>query len=76
MKHVIIASIVLALMVPLVTTGVAAKNDNALIKSSKKPGKTCDTLAPGSSAHKDCIQSQAHIGQTDKGKGKGQSKKP
>jgi hypothetical protein len=68
MKRLLFASVALAPMVP-VGASAAPKNDNAIVKSSKKPGKTCRTLAPGSSARKDCVQTFAHTGQTDKGKG-------
>ena len=70
----------LCALIPLTFAGVSAapKNDHAITESSKKPGKSCDNLTRGSADYKQCIQTQAHIGQTDKdkGKGKGQSKKP
>jgi hypothetical protein len=80
MKRLWIVPLALALAGPPVSLGASAapKNDNAIVKSEKKPGKNCNSLGPGSSAFKDCVQAQAHIGQSDngKGKGKGQSKKP
>jgi hypothetical protein len=78
MKRLLIAAAALALAVPLVSTAVCAKSDKAAVASQKKPGKTCHAQGPGSSAFKDCIQTQAHTGQSNngKGKGKGQSKKP
>ena len=78
MKRRYIAALALALIVPAASASVSAapKNDNAIVQSEKKPGKTCDTLARGSSAYKQCIQTQAHTGQTDNGKGQGQAKKP
>lgn len=68
MKSRQIATIALAVLIPLVPMGVSAapKNDNAVIKSSKKPGQSCDNLARGSADYKQCIQSQAHIGQKPK----------
>ena len=58
----------LALLIPLIPiTAVAApKNDNAVTKSDKKPGQTCDNLTRGSDAYKQCIQTQAHTGQKPK----------
>ena len=78
MKRVLAASLALGLLIPLVSTGAfaAPKNDTATAASQKKPGKTCHSDTPGSSTFKDCIQTQAHSGQSDNGKGKGQSKKP
>ncbi len=72
------AAIALALLLPLAPVGVSAapKSDHAITESQKKPGKTCDNLARGSDVYKQCIQTQAHTGQSDNGKGKGQSKKP
>lgn len=63
-----VATIALALLIPLAPMGAAAapKNDNAVVKSSKKPGQSCSNLARGSDDYKQCIQSQAHIGQKPK----------
>ena len=68
MKYRLMAVIVLAALIPLVPSGVVAapKNNNAIIKSEKKPGKTCSNLTRGSSAYKRCIQTQAHTGQKPK----------
>ncbi len=68
MRHRYLAIIALAVLIPLAPSGVVAapKNDNAIIKSDKKPGKTCDNLARGSDAYKQCIQGQAHTGQKPK----------
>ena len=68
MKHRYLVIIALAVLIPLAPSdGVAApKNDNAIIKSDKKPGQTCDNLARGSDAYKQCIQAQAHTGQKPK----------
>jgi hypothetical protein len=78
MKRVLSAAVALALLAPLVSGAASAapKNDKAVVASEKKPGKTCHSQGPGSSAFKDCIQTQAHTGQSDNGKGKGQAKKP
>jgi hypothetical protein len=63
-----LALVALATLVPLAPLGVAAapKNSNAVIKSEKKPGKTCGNFAHGSDAYKQCIQAQAHTGQKPK----------
>jgi len=63
-----LALVALATLVPLAPLGVAAapKNNNAVIKSEKKPGKTCGNLARGGEAYKQCIQAQAHTGQKPK----------
>lgn len=68
MKPRYIVPIMLAVLIPLVpaTVSAAPKNDNAVIKSEKKPGKTCDNLARGSDIYKQCIQTQAHTGQKPK----------
>ena len=63
-----IAVIALTVLIPLSPAGVSAapKNDNAVIKSEKKPGKSCDNLARGSSDYKQCIQTLAQTGQKPK----------
>jgi len=63
-----IAVLMLAVLIPLAPAAVSAapKNDNAIIKSEKKPGKSCDNLARGSADYKQCIQTQAHTGQKPK----------
>jgi hypothetical protein len=68
MKRHQVATLALAALIPLTPLGVAAapKNDNAMIKSEKKPGQTCDNLARGSADYKQCIQAQAHTGQKPK----------
>lgn len=73
-----LAIVALALLIPLTPAVVSAapKNDHAITESQKKPGKTCGNLARGSADYKQCIQTQAHTGQSNKGKGKGLSKKP
>jgi len=78
MKRLWIAPLILALVVPLISMGAwaAPKNDHAIVESGKKPGKTCGSLGPGSTNFKDCVQTQAHTGQSNNGKGKGLSKKP
>ena len=78
MKSSRLAVVALVLLIPLASAGVSAapKSDHAIAESQKKPGQTCDSLAHGSAAYKQCIQTQAHSGQSNNGKGKGQSKKP
>ena len=53
-------------------TGNAPTTDKGkgTTSNQKKPGKTCNDLGPGSQAFKDCIQTQAHEGQTGKAKGR------
>jgi len=67
-RHCALVATLLVVLVPLisVSTLAAPKNDNAIIKSEKKPGKSCDNLARGSSDYKQCIQTQAHTGQKPK----------
>jgi hypothetical protein len=43
-------------------------------ESDKKPGQTCDKLARGSQADKDCIAKSAHGDKTPKGAEHGQGK--
>ena len=66
MKYYLVAALVL--LVPLTALDVAAapKNDTAVTASNKKPGQSCDNLARGSDAYKQCIQQQAHTGQKPK----------
>ncbi len=68
MKYRYLAITALATLIPLVPSGVTAapKSDHAIVQSGKKPGKTCDNLARGSDAYKQCIQAQAHTGQKPK----------
>ena len=68
MKSERISAVMLAILIPLVPAVVSAapKNDTAVTASAKKPGQTCDNLARGSDAYKQCIQTQAHTGQKPK----------
>ena len=63
-----IATLAVALLIPLTPLGVAAapKSNHAITESGKKPGKTCHSLGPGSTDFKNCIQTQAHTGQKPK----------
>lgn len=49
------------------SAGIAA--DKGPTASDKKPGETCEKLARGTDAYKDCIAKAAHADQTGKGAG-------
>ena len=68
MKSSVVAAIMLAFLIPMVPAAVSAapKNNTAVTASNKKPGQNCDSLARGSDAYKQCIQTQAHTGQKPK----------
>jgi hypothetical protein len=56
-------------------SGKGEHGKSAAAENDKKPGQSCDKLARGSQAYKDCIAKEAHDGKTPKGaehgKGKG-----
>jgi hypothetical protein len=59
------------------TTVAAPKGEpptSTAAESDKKPGRTCDKLARGSQAYKDCIAKSAHGDKTPKGAEHGQGK--
>jgi hypothetical protein len=63
----VVATLLVVLVLLISISAVAApKNDTPVTASNKKPGQTCDNLARGSDAYKQCIQTQAHTGQKPK----------